>query len=258
MKHEITYLRPESLDEAIAPFDGAQGKVGVLCGGAFNRNELLDADVLIDLQNVSTTVVPEPGSLVFGPSETLVDLQQALKQYKDFDRAAVAEAGLNVRNSLSLFNFLKIADGRSPLLVALRALNLVLRWQPDNQFVCLEEYIGTRQLDKPGFWSDMVVETPKAFAFESVARTPLDKPIVAIALTRQNNGVMRIATGGSVNLPVSTELSDMETSGKEWVKRAFENMGDAWASSAYRQEVACILFDRLLAKLQTIEEGGAK
>jgi len=257
MKHEMTYLRPESLAEAIAAFDEAQGKVGVLCGGAFDRSGLLDADVLIDIQNISPTAVLEAGKLVFAPGESLVDLQQAMKQYADFDRAAVAEAGLNVRNTLSLYNFLKTADGRSPLLVALRAMTVNLKWQPGNQTVTLEEYLYNRQQDKPGFWNEMVIEAPEAFVFGSVARTPLDKPIVALAMTRLNNSELRVVGGGSVGLPVSTELAANGEGGREWVRQAFENLNDAWASSAYRQDVAGVLYERLIEKLNSDKVGGA-
>ncbi|MGB4596280.1 MAG: hypothetical protein WBI14_10310 [Anaerolineaceae bacterium] len=256
MAHEMTYVRPESLIEAIAAFEGAQGKVGVLCGGAFDRSRLLDADVLIDIQNIGPDEEPEVGALVFGPGETLVDLQQAMVQYADFERVVVAEAGLNIRNTLSLFNFLKIADGRSPLLVALRAMNVVLRWQPGNQVMCLEEYLGTRQQDNPGFWSGLVIEAPKAFVFESVARTPLDKPIVALGMTRLNNGKLRVAVGGSVNLPVSIDLPTSGGAGKEWIMQAFESLDDAWASSAYRQDVAGVLFGRLVEKIHSGKDGG--
>lgn len=257
MNHEMTYKRPENLADAIIAFDEAEGKVGVLCGGAFDRSGLLDADLLIDIQNLRPSEMLEEGNSSFGPAETLSDLQQAMKQFVDFDQAAVAEAGLNVRNSLSLYNFLKVADGRSPLLVAMRAMSVVLRWQPGDQLVCLEEYLGTRHQDKPGFWSELIIEEPGAFVFGSVARTPLDKPIVALAMTRDINGTLRVALGGSVDLPVSYNLLENTDGGRDWVRHAFGNLNDGWASCEYRQDVGGVLFDRLIERLTNETERGA-
>ncbi len=257
MKRELTYSRPESLAEAIAAFDEAQGKVALLSGGAFDRSGLLDAEFLVDLQDLKPTSTPQEGTVIFGPGNTLFDLQQAFKGFADFDQASTAEAGLNVRNTLSLFNYLKIADGRSPLLIAFSALRVYLRWQPGNQTISLEDYLDNRKKDKPGFWDEMVIQIPNGFVFGSVARTPLDKPIVAIALASLNKGIMRVAAGGYNKLPVATSILDESPEVKDWVCKSFEGSTDAWASSDYRQDVAGILYERLLAKLNQENRGGA-
>ena len=257
MKRELTYLRPETVAEAIAAFDQAQGKVAVLCGGAFDRSGLLDAELLLDLQDIKLTETPPDGTMFFGPSDALVALQEAFRLYPDFEQAAVAEAGLNVRNTLSLYNFLKTADGRSSLLIALCAMRVYLRWQPGNQMISLEDYLDNKHKDKPGFWDQMLIQIPKGFGFESVARTPLDKPIVAVAMTSLNNEIVRVAVGGSCALPVSNVFLDDVQEGKVWVRATFENTTDAWAGNTYRQEVAMVLYDRLIEKLNSGKKGGA-
>lgn len=257
MNHEMTYLRPENLAEAIQAFDEAQGRAIPLCGGVFDRSSLRGADLLIDLQNIQPSEAGNENQVILGPCDCLIDLQRKLRLSDDFERASVAEAGLNVRNTLSLYNFLNVADGRSPLLVALSAMKVSLRLQPGGQMLPLEVYLAQRDLDKPGFWSDMVIEMPDGFSFEAVARTPLDKPIVAVAIARQKDNKLRVAVGGTVALPQFTEFQLDSDHGKNFVSAVLANADDVWASGLYRQDVGNVLFGRVLNGIRTNTHGGA-
>jgi CO/xanthine dehydrogenase FAD-binding subunit len=86
-------------------------------------------------------------------------------------------------------------------------------------------------------------------AFETVARTPADKPIVCAALAQWNSGRTRLALGGYDRSPLlamdGTDSDDLATA----AKNAFHEATDEYASSEYRMEVAATLAKRCLENL---------
>ncbi len=256
MKNETGYIRPEDLAEAIKALDKMEGKVAIVCGGAFDRSALEGADTLLDLQNVSVEHEVSEAQVVLGPNATLSDLLAAFEDGETVKDAFAAEAGLNVRNTLSLYNFFQVADGRSSVLALLRAMDAELVWQPGGQVISLERYLENRHVDRPGFWSKLSFNKPECIVFESVARTPVDKPIVALAVARDSDGKLRVATGGVTALTKVLQLSE-GADGREKVAQAFAQVEDTWASAQYRQHVATVLFERLIERINHCD-GGAK
>jgi CO/xanthine dehydrogenase FAD-binding subunit len=86
-------------------------------------------------------------------------------------------------------------------------------------------------------------------AFETVARTPADKPIVCAALALWPSGRTRLALGGFGKAPLlamdGTEPEGFETA----ARNAFHEATDEWASAEYRMDVAATLAKRCIAKL---------
>ena len=118
MKNEtMAYFRPETLaelDEILAKFEG---KVNFLAGGDYNLTQLEEDAPLVDLQSLGLDQIISDGKEVeIGALATLEQIKEAFQGWDSLQEALSIEAGLNVRNSLSLANFLKTADGRSPFL----------------------------------------------------------------------------------------------------------------------------------------------
>jgi CO/xanthine dehydrogenase FAD-binding subunit len=83
-------------------------------------------------------------------------------------------------------------------------------------------------------------------AYESVARTPVDLPIVCAALAQWPSGRVRLALGGFGEAPVLA-FDGPEPGGLEIAARdVYSRAGDEWASPEYRQEVAGTLAKRCL------------
>jgi CO/xanthine dehydrogenase FAD-binding subunit len=86
-------------------------------------------------------------------------------------------------------------------------------------------------------------------AFESVSRTPADKPIVCAALAQWNSGRTRLVVGGYGKSPMlamdGTEAEGLETA----ASNAFHEATDEWASAEYRMEIAATLSKRCRASL---------
>lgn len=86
-------------------------------------------------------------------------------------------------------------------------------------------------------------------AFETVARTPADKPIVCAALAQWPSGRTRLALGGWGQAPAlavdGTGSDDLDVA----ARNAFFEAGDEWASKEYRSEIAAVLTKRCLAAI---------
>jgi CO/xanthine dehydrogenase FAD-binding subunit len=86
-------------------------------------------------------------------------------------------------------------------------------------------------------------------AFDSVARTPADKPIVCAALAQWNSGRARLVLGGYGKSPLLA-MDGTEAEGAEAAARnAFHEAQDEWASAEYRMDAAATLAKRCLERL---------
>jgi CO/xanthine dehydrogenase FAD-binding subunit len=89
-------------------------------------------------------------------------------------------------------------------------------------------------------------------AYEVVARTPADLPIVCVALARWPSGRVRLALGGYGTAPVLA-LDGPEAGGAEQAaKIAYSQAGDEWASAEYRQDMAAVLALRCLSRVESV------
>src|SRR5690606_9772506 len=118
-----------------------------------------------------------PG-LRFGGLTTLKQLEEAL-DVADFREALNIEYGLNVRNSLSLSNFLSQTNGRSPVLCCMMALGSRIATLNNAEEISLTQFLLDRVSEDPAI--NLFMPEPKLLAFESVGRSPKDLPIVCVS-----------------------------------------------------------------------------
>ena len=91
-------------------------------------------------------------------------------------------------------------------------------------------------------------------AYEYVARTPADLPIVCAAVAVWSSGRTRVVMGGFGEVPVLA-MDGPDREGAEIAAGvAYSHADDQWASSSYRQEVAKVLVKRCLASLDADQE----
>ena len=124
-KENFEYLRPASLDEVTRLLAENPDKIKFLAGGSFKPILEDGKTIIVDLQDagLDSLEVTEQGFTISGLA-TLQDLDSALGS-SGFYQALSTEYGLNV-HTLSLSNFLAQANGRSPVLVCLLALDPVV------------------------------------------------------------------------------------------------------------------------------------
>jgi len=251
MKNEAAaYFRPKTISELEEILSRVQGEVNFLSGGDYNFASLDQSAPLVDLQSLGLDQIISDGNAVeIGALATLEQIKEAFQGWDSLQEALSIEAGLNVRNSLSLANFLRTADGRSPFLCVLLAFAPSIALLPSHQSMRLETYLASRQKKPTEFISTLNLALPKGLAFEAIARTPKDRPIICMAAAVDNSGNLRIACGGMQNAPQLINTSTEPQSAIDLVRQAYQQSDDAWASAEYRQAMSQVLLSRLLQSL---------
>jgi CO/xanthine dehydrogenase FAD-binding subunit len=161
------------------------------------------------------------------------------------------EAPINLRNMGTVAGALVACDGRSPFAVVMLALDAKLTVGGDQSSVVgLGDLLPLRIETLRGkLITKIEIPLNAKLAFESVARTPADKPIVSAALALWPSGRTRLALGGWGRSPLLA-MDGNEPGGVEAAaKNAFNEAGDSWASAEYRREIAAVLAKRCLVNL---------
>jgi CO/xanthine dehydrogenase FAD-binding subunit len=100
-----------------------------------------------------------------------------------------------------------------------------------------------------GLITSVTIPLNAKLAFDYVARTPADKPIVCAALPQWNSGRTRLVLGGYGKSPMlamdGTEAEGVETA----ARNAFHEAADEFASAEYRMDVAVTLAQRCLVQI---------
>ena len=247
----IEYLRPGSLEEVMRLRADNPERIRFLAGGSFKPTLEDGKTIIVDLQDagLDSLEITDQGFTIGGLA-TLKDLETALNS-PGFYQALSTEYGLNVRNTLSISNYLAQANGRSPVLICLLALNPVVYSLEHPYGLSLRDFL----LSNPT--GDVVtkVKFPKfhKLSYEGVGRSPKDLPIVSVTVSSQMDGRIRVACGGTIEIWEPFDLSEHDDGIKQ-VTNLYQNADDAWASAEYRQDVAQVLLGHALQKLEMTQE----
>jgi CO/xanthine dehydrogenase FAD-binding subunit len=242
------YHRPQTLDEALTLL--AQPNTVPLGGGTLLSHPTGDTISAVDLQALGLNRIHKKGNnLEIGATVTLQQLLESEHCPEALKTAIKLEAPLNLRNSATVAGTLVVADGRSPFAASLLALdakieqaifdNSKIEYRVSN----IGEYLPLRSTT---LITQITIPLHTKFAFESVARTPSDKPIVCVALAQWTGNRTRLAIGGWGKSPSlamdGTEADGLDTAARNTCHEAT----DEWASAKYRMDVAATLAKRCL------------
>lgn len=239
------YFRPQTLEEALTLL--ARPNTIPLGGGTtINTPAFKDKSfAVVDLQNLNLKgIMPSGYTLDIGAAATLQQLLEAADCPAALKQAIQQEAALNIRNSATVAGSLVASDGRSPFATAMLALDAKLTLKGDpSQVTSLSEYWALRPA---GLITQIAIPLNAKFAYEQVARTPADRPIVCAALAQWSSGRTRLALGGTGKNPLLA-MDGTEPDGLDSAARnAFHESNDEWASAEYRMDVAATLSKRCL------------
>jgi probable selenate reductase FAD-binding subunit len=243
------YHRPDTLENALALL--ANPNTLALGGGTkINTPAYKGKDfAVVDLQKLGLGHLKKSGyTLEIGATTTLEELLQNDHTPLGLQQAIRLESTLNLRNIATVAGTLVSAEGRSPFGVMMLALDAKLTFIGQQTTVInLSEYLALRPA---GLITQINLPLNIKTAYEQVARTPADLPIVAAALVQWANGRTRLALGGygkSALLAMDgTEADGLEAA----AKNTFHEAADAWASAEYRMDVAATLARRCLESAQ--------
>jgi CO/xanthine dehydrogenase FAD-binding subunit len=258
------YHRPQTIDEALTLLSRSIPHTVPLGGGTLLSRAKPDSVEVVDLQSLGLDQITEQGkNLEIGATATL----QSLLEHRDCPaalRSAVKlEAPLNLRNAATVAGTLVTCDGRSTLTTALLALDAKLtiialpqgsngaerRMNASATKGSMESLGDFLPLRREGLITRLTIPLQARLAFEYVARTPADTPIVCVALAQWPSGRARLAAGGYGAAP-RLAMDGTEASGLDVAARnAFHDANDDWGSAEYRMDVAATLANRCLAAL---------
>ena len=246
-----TYHRPKTLDEALTLL--SMPNTLPLGGGMLLSHPTMDSVQVVDLQSLGLDSLKKNGNnLEVGATATLQSLMENENCPEALKRAIKLEAPLNLRNTATVAGTLVACDGRSTFATSLLALDAKLTIAKKSEAVNLGDFLPLRQR---GLITSITIPLNVKFAFEYVARTPADKPIVCAALAQWNSGRTRLALGGYGKSPLlamdGTEAEGIDASinsAQAAARNAYHEAKDDWASAEYRQDVAATLAKRCLEK----------
>ncbi len=237
------YFRPQTLEEALQLLTRP---ATYPIGGGTRLNQPHKEDfAVVDLQALGLNKIHKMGNnLEIGATATLQQLLESPHAPPALIQAIRQEAALNIRNAATVAGRLVASDGRSAFATAMLALDAkltVIRGQ--TSVISLTEYWA---LHPQGLITLIAIPLNAKLAYEQVARTPADLPIVGAALAQWASGRTRLALGGFGKTPLlamdGTEPGGIDSA----AKNAFHEARDEWASAEYRMDVAATLAKRCL------------
>ena len=258
------YYRPQTLEEALQLLSREDTRP--LGGGTLLSRPNEEFFSVVDLQTLGLDQLRKSGgNLQIGATVTLQTLLESSFAPKTLKTALALEAPLNLRTMGTVAGTLVTGDGRSTFAVVMLALDAKMTFAPGNEKIPLGDYLPTRvgadgvrpvpavhSLPPAGpgkLITKIEIPLNVRLAFETVARTPADKPIVCAALAQWPSGRTRLAVGGWGQAPTlaldGNGPDDLEAA----AHNAFSEAGDEWASKEYRNEIAAVLAKRCLAAM---------
>ena len=251
----VEYFRPASLQEALALLQRPDPLSVPLGGGTALNRPSETRLAAVDLQNLGLDQVEVRGNLVhLGATLTLQKLADTPGLPSALILATNHEATYNLRQVATVAGSLVASDGLSPFACAMLALDADLKVLKSGGAeaavsLALGEFLPGRSfIGFSGLILEVSIPLNIRLAYEQVARTPQDKPLLCTSLAQWPSGRTRISLGG-FGPSVVLALDGPEPGGAQAaVRSALAHSGDDWASAEYRQETAAILVERMLSE----------
>jgi len=248
----VEYKRPKTIEEALKLLQRTE-PVTLPMGGGTVLNQPSDVNfAVVDLQELGLDAMQIRGNnLILGATVKLQRILEAEATPLALKAVIQQESTYNLRQMASVAGTLASTDGRSPFTAAMLALDANLIWLPGEEQMRLGDFLPFREEKPRGrLIARVVIPTNVKLAYQYVARTPADLPIVCAALALWPSGRARLVLGGFGIAPVLA-MDGPEAQGLESAAQsAYVHAGDKWASAEYRQEIAVTLAQRCLVDLQ--------
>lgn len=248
------YHKPTTIDEAVKLLRRRKIITRPIGGGtALVAEASPDTQAVVDLSQLGLSYIePTDAGLEIGATttlQTLVDDAQVQAYAAGvLVKAILDTASRNTREAATLAGSIVASDGKSPLLATLFALGaqLHVRTTADHR-VALEEFSPQRGTLIVSVMLPALPADAHA-AYEKIARTPADLPIVCVAALKSAE-VTRLALGGVGDQMVLID-ADAPTieEAVELAQASIDPPTDYFASSDYRREMIGVLVKRVLER----------
>lgn len=261
------YRRPDTLDEVLSLLQRDRATVPLAGGTDLVPSQTSDVQTVVDLQALGMNHLSVEGFRVH--IGAMVPLQRLIESQvvgEFLAEAARLEGPITYRNAATVGGTIATGASVSHVLIALLVLDAQVHLRlPDPAIVSLD-----RMLDKPRKFLNgglitgitaLSADGAPGVAMARVARTPRDKPIVAVAVrvTREGDlcGGVRIALAGVADRPIRAYEAEDRLKGEPFdkglvdiavavVAENLNPLSDFRGSSEYRREMAAVLTRRAL------------
>jgi len=253
----IEYQRPKTIPEALILLAREKPVSYPLGGGTFLNRRVEEQYAVIDLQSLGLGSISKAGKLLqVGATVTLQELLDFKGLSEDIYTSIKHEATYNLRQMATVAGTLVMANGRSPLATILLALDAnleILELDATPMQIRLGDWLPARVGTKQGrLITKVSIPINVSVAYEYIARSPADQPIVCTVIARWTSGRTRLALGGWGMAPLLA-MDGPDSDGIEIAGRsAYSHAEDEWASAEYRQEMAGVLAARSLQRVVTV------
>lgn len=252
----IEYQRPSTIQEALQLLARDEPKSFAMGGGTYLNRNLDGPYAVIDLQNLDLAGIKITGNQAhIGATSKLQEVLDFPGLPDDVYTSIRHEGTYNLRQMATIAGTMVTSNGRSPLLTVMLAMDASIQiYELDGtpKQVKLGDWLPLRAQPHPGgLVTKVTFPVNLKLAYEYVARTPADQPIVCTAVAQWSSGRTRLALGGWGDSPVLA-MDGPESAGIENAARsAYSHSVDEWASAEYRQEMAGILAVRGLQRVNS-------
>ncbi len=249
------YHRPSTIEEAIKLLKRANIATFPLAGGTVINRPSPEPIAVVDLQALGLNAITTNGkTLEIGATASLQSIIEEDNIPEALATAIHQETHFNLRQVASIAGTLIAADGRSTLATTMLALDAQATLQPGGEQVSLGDLLLTRGERFPGrLVTQVSIPLNIKAAFESIARSPADLPVICVAVAQWPSGRTRVAVGGWGLAPVLA-MDGPESAGAEAAAHnACSDADDEWASAEYRQDMAAVLATRCIRGIESRE-----
>jgi probable selenate reductase FAD-binding subunit len=240
------YYRPERVEEVLQLLARPGVRTAIVAGGTHLNDQRAAplAEEVVDLQALGLDGVSEvKGRLRLGAMTRLQSLVEDERVPALLREMAHREGPNTLRNGATLGGAVVVADPESELLAALlvHEAEVELQFQSGSRHLALADFLaGLPGSVEGGVVTAVSVVTSGQGSSERVARTPADRPIVAVVARQDEAGQIRLALCGVASTPILVKLDQLQN---------LQPPADFRGSSAYRREMAVVLSRRVVESL---------
>lgn len=245
------YHRPDTIEEALKLLSRRDPVTIPMGGGTIVNRPSEDEYAVVDLQSLGLDRIYQQGQILYvGATATLEKLLQFSDIQPMLRKCLQLECTYNLRHMRTIAGAVVAADGRSPLVTALLALDSHIVVEPDGSNISLGNILPVRRgALARRLITNFAIPLNVNLSYHYVARSPADFPLVCVAGAKWTSERVRIAVGGYGDTPLLAMDGPESAGAIESVRVVFEKAGDQWASAGYRQDVAITLTRRCLEDL---------
>jgi len=250
----IEYNRPTTIEEALRLLNRAEPRTLPMGGGTVLNQPSDERLAVVDLQGLGLNRLQRNGNMLrVGATTTLQALLVASEIPPGLRQPLRCEAALNIRQAATIAGSVCAGEGRSPFLAALLALDAGLEFRSlerASQTISLGEWLPMRGNRIGELIVAVNIPINIKMAYQYVARTPADLPIIGAEVVKWPAGRTRLVLCGWGQVP-HLAMDGPEAGGIELAaQNAASRAADEWASAEYRQAIAGILALRALLSLE--------